>query len=113
MAIKKALVPHILTAGGTQIGIDQAESDYAGSIGDVVGIKKMPENSTVSTEMSVKEVQAKGLAIRLRVRLANGRSNTLLCAVEKVASARSGLKGKAMNGSTIKTVGIPRKRSRR
>lgn len=112
MAVRKELVPHILTSGTTQIGIDQSETDYT-SIGDIVGIKKMPENANVTAEMSVSEVQRKGLAIRLRVRLKNKKTNTILCAVEKVANARIALKGKAMNSSTISSVGIPRKRSSR
>lgn len=112
MAIRKDLVPHILTINGVQYGVDQAESDYT-TIGDIVGIKKAPENSTVAMGMSPSELQNAGLVVRINCRLKNKKNNSLLCATDKLASALSGLKGKAMNGSTIAKASVPRKRSRR
>jgi hypothetical protein len=109
---KKSLTLHILTVNNTQIGIDQSETDYQG-IGDIVGIKKAADNSQPTAHMDVADVQKSGLAVRLALRLENKKTNTILCSIEKVSSARASLRGKALNNSKIKSVRIPRKRSRR
>lgn len=112
MAVRKELELHVLTVGGTQIGIDQSVADYQ-NIGDVVGIKKAPENNNVAAFMKVSEVQRNGLAVRISCRLKNKKTNSVLCAIDKLNAARAALKGKTLGGSTIVSVTIPRKRSRR
>jgi hypothetical protein len=112
MAARKDLVTHVLTVNGTKIGIDQSETDYA-SIGDIVGIKKATDSENVTAFMDVPDAQKNGLVVRLSCRLKSKKTNSILCAIDKVSSARASLRGKAMNGSTIATVRIPRKRSRR
>lgn len=112
MATKKALVLHILTTGSLKIGVEQSEADYV-SIGDIVGIKKAPETATIDTFQTTSQLQLEGKVIRLACRLANKKTNSILCAVDKVSAARGSLRGKSLGGSTIKSVTIPRKRSRR
>jgi hypothetical protein len=112
MATTKALVLHVLTVGNLKIGVEQSESDYQ-AISDIVGIKKAPENATIDTYQTVRQLQVEGKVIRLNCRLANKKTNSILCAVDKLAAARGTLRGKALAGSTIKSVTIPRKRSRR
>lgn len=112
MAVRKDLVTHVLTVNGTKIGIDQAQSDYE-NIGDIVGIKKATDSENVTAFMDVPDVQKNGLAVRLSCRLKNKKTNSILCAIDKVSSARASLRGKTMAGSTVVSVRIPRKRSRR
>ncbi|AFY94630.1 hypothetical protein [Chamaesiphon minutus] len=112
MATKKTLVLHILTVGNLKIGVEQSESDYT-SVGDIVGIKKAPDNATIDTFQTVRQLQLEGKVIRINCRLANKKTNSILCAVDKVSAARGSLRGKSMASSTVKSVTIPRKRSRR
>jgi hypothetical protein len=112
MAVKKALVLHVLTIGSLNIGLDQSENDYL-TTGTIVGIKKAAASATIDTYQTVSQLQQEGKVIRLSCRLANKKTNSILCAVDKVAAARGTLRGKALSGSTITSVTIPRKRSRR
>lgn len=112
MAVAKTLALHILTIGTAKYGLDQPVDDYT-NIGDIVGIKKAPENADLDNFQTVGQLQLNGSVIRLSCRLANKKTNTILCAIDKVASAKGKLRGKTLAGSTIKSVTIPRKRSRR
>jgi len=106
MATKKTLLLHVLTVGNIKYGLDQP-------IGDIVGIKKAPENADMDNFQTVGQLQQNALVVRFTCRLANKKVNTVLCAIDKAASARGKLRGKSLAGSTIKTVTIARKRSRR
>jgi hypothetical protein len=112
MAVKRELELHILTVGNVKYSIDQPVGDYT-TIGDIVGIKVAPANSENDAHVRVSEVQRSGKAVRLSCRLANKKTNTILCAIDKVASAIGTLRGKTLGNSTIKSVTIPRRRSRR
>jgi hypothetical protein len=112
MAVKRELATHVLTIGNTKIGVDQPVDDYT-NIGDIVGIKKAAENAEMSTFQTVRQLQLEGKVIRLTCRLKNKKTNTILCAIDKVAEARGKLRGKTLAGSTIISATIPRRRSRR
>ena len=112
MATKKTLELHVLTVGNIKYGLDQPVGDYT-SIGDIVGVKKAAENADMDNFQTVGQLQQNALVVRFTCRLANKKVNTILCAIDKAASARGKLRGKTLAGSTIKTVTIARKRSRR
>lgn len=112
MAVKRDVELHVLTVGNLKIGVDQPVGDYQ-SIASIVGIQKAAENAQIDTFQTVRQLQLEGKVIRLACRLKNKKSNTILCAVDKVSAARGQLRGKALGGSTISSVTVPRRRSRR
>jgi hypothetical protein len=112
MAVKREIATHVLTIGSTKIGLDQPVDDYT-NISDIVGIKKAAENAEMDTFQTVRQLQLEGKVIRLSCRLKNKKTNTILCAIDKVAGARGKLRGKTLAGSTISSVSVPRRRSRR
>jgi hypothetical protein len=113
MAVKRETVLHIVTIGNIKYSCEQPISDYD-NIGDIVGIKKAPDTGAdLDVHNTVSELQRAGKVIRLSCRLANKKTNTILCAIDKVAGALGKLRGKTLAGSPIKSVTIPRKRSRR
>jgi hypothetical protein len=112
MATRKTMVTHVLTVGSTKIGLDQPKDEYT-NIGDIVGIKEAAENSDQDAHETVSQLQVNGRVIRLSCRMSDKKTNTILCATDKVSSARSQLRGKTINGKTIKSVTISRKRNRR
>jgi hypothetical protein len=109
---RRELELHILKVGDISYGVEQPVGDYT-DIGNIVGVKKAPAEAQVEVHSTVSELQKRAKAVRLSCRLRDGKINTILCAVDKVASALGTLRGKTLAGSTIKSVTIPRKRSRR
>jgi hypothetical protein len=112
MAKKRDLELHIVTIGSAKYSCDQPVGDYA-NIGDIVGIKKAPENADLDAHYRVSELQRAGKVVRISCRLKDKKTNTVLCAIDKVAGALGKLRGKTLGSSTIVSATIPRKRSRR
>jgi hypothetical protein len=102
---------HVATIGSVKHGIMQPD-DYA-SIATVTGIKKATATETLDDSTEVNALRKSGKLLKLKCRLANKKTNTVLCTMEKASGAIAGLRGKALAGSTISSVSIPRKRSRR
>lgn len=113
MAVKRETVLHIVTIGNIKYSVEQPIGDYD-NIGDIVGIKKAPaDGADLDVHNTVSELQRAGKVVRISCRLANKKTNSILCAVDKVAGALGKLRGKSLAGSTVKSATIPRKRSRR
>jgi hypothetical protein len=108
---RKPLTLHVATIGAVKHGIKQPD-DYA-SINAIVGIKKATATEQVDDSTEVNSLRRSGKLIKLSCRLANKKVNTILCTTEKVSGAVAGLIGKSLDGSTISSVSIPRKRNRR
>jgi hypothetical protein len=106
-----ALKLHVATVGAVKHGIMQPD-DYD-AISSIVGIKEAGANETVDDSTEVSALRTSGKLIKLSCRLANKKTNTILCTTEKVSGAIAGLRGKALAGSTISSVTIPQKRNRR
>lgn len=106
-----ALVLHVATIGTVKHGIMQPD-DY-GAISAQTGIKKATANETLDDSTEIGALRTGGKLIKLSCRLANKKTNTVLCTTEKIAGAIAGLRGKALAGSTITSVTIPQKRNRR
>lgn len=107
----RGLVLHILTSGTSKIGI--SEPDKYEGIKDIVGIKKAAEGDTVDDSATISELKKRGKAITLIGVDKDKKQHRILCAIDKVSSAISALKGKSFGGKAINSVSIPRKRSRR
>jgi hypothetical protein len=112
MAAKRELVAHIVTVGNVKFGVDQPVDDYT-NIGDIVGVKKATADADMDNFQAVNALQRMGKVIKLSCRLKNKKTNTILCAIDRVAAAIGKLRGKTLAGSTIVSVTIPRRRSRR
>lgn len=112
MAVKRELAAHIVTVGNIKFGVDQPVDDYT-NIGDIVGIKKATPDADMDNFQPVNALQRMGKVIKLSCRLKNKKTNTILCAVDRVSSAIGKLRGKTLAGSTISSVTVPRRRSRR
>ena len=108
---KKTLVLHIMTVGSIKIGIK--EPDLYGSINTIVGVKLAAPNDTVDDSGSISELKQRGKAITLNARCSDGKTHRIQCSIDKVAGAVTGLVGKGFGAVTIKSVSIPRKRTRR
>jgi glycine cleavage system H lipoate-binding protein len=102
---------HIVTVGTAKIGI--SEPNKYSAIGDIVGVKLAGTGDTVDDSATVGELKKRGKIITLAAIDTSGKSHRIQCAIDKVASAISSLKGKQFGAVTIKSVSIPRKRSRR
>jgi hypothetical protein len=108
---RKPLILHVATIGAVTHGIKQPD-DYA-AINAIVGIKKATSSDKVDDSTEVNSLRRSGKLVKLSCRLANKKVNTIQCTTEKVSGAVAGLLGKALDGSTITSVSIPRKRNRR
>lgn len=108
---RKPLKLHVATIGSVKHGIQQPD-DYT-NISAQTGIKIATANQVVDDSTEVQSLRASGKLIKLRCRLANKKTNTVLCTTEKVSGAIAGLVGKSLDGSTITSVTIPQKRNRR
>jgi hypothetical protein len=102
---------HIVTVGTTKIGI--SEPDKYGSIADIVGVKLAGTGDTVNDSATISELKKGGKLITLAAIDGDKKSHRIQCAIDKVSSAISALKGKTFGTATIKSVSIPRRRSRR
>jgi hypothetical protein len=107
----RGLQLHILTSGTTKIGI--SEPDKYDAIKDIVGVRKAEAADTVDDSATISELKKRGKAVTLAAIDSDKKAHRILCAIDKVASAISALKGKSFGGKTIKSVSVPRKRSRR
>jgi hypothetical protein len=107
----RGLVQHILTSGTTKIGISEADK-YEG-IKDIVGIRKAVDGDTVDDSATISELKKRGKAITLAAIDVDKKAHRILCAIDKVASAITSLKGKTFGSKVIKSVSVPRRRSRR
>jgi hypothetical protein len=107
----RGLVQHILTSGGTKIGI--SEPDKYEGIKDIVGIRKAESGDTVDDSATISELKKRGKAMTLAAIDVDKKQHKILCAIDKVAAAISTLKGKSFGGKVIKSVSVPRRRSRR
>jgi hypothetical protein len=107
----RGLQLHILTSGTSKIGI--SEPDKYSAIADIVGVKKAEATDTVDDSATISELKKRGKAVTLAAIDKDKKSHRILCAIDKVASAMSALKGKSFGGKEIKSVSIPRRRSRR
>jgi hypothetical protein len=108
---RKPLVLHVATIGSVKHGIKQPD-DYA-ALSSITGIKKATATETVDDSTEVNSLRRSGKLVKLSCRLKNKKVNTILCTTEKLSGAVAGLIGKALDGSTISSVSIPRKRNRR
>jgi hypothetical protein len=102
---------HIVTVGTTKIGI--SEPDKYEAIKDIVGVRKAAASDTVDDSATVGELKKRGKLITLSAIDTSGKAHRIQCAIDKVASAISGIKGKSFGTATIRSASIPRKRSRR
>jgi hypothetical protein len=109
---KRDLQLHIVTIGNVKYSVDQPVGDYT-NIGDIVGVKIAPADADLDAHYKVSELQRAGKVLRLSLRLKDGKTNSILCAIDKVAKAMGALRGKTVGPSTVASVTIPRKRSRR
>lgn len=100
-----------MTVGAIKIGID--EPDSYGSIADIVGVKKALETDTVDDSGSISELKLRGKAVTLNARCDDGKTHKIQCSIDKVSSAVGSLKGKTFALAKIKSVSIPRRRTRR
>jgi hypothetical protein len=107
---RKPLLLHVLTINNVKHGIKQPD-DYA-SINAIVGVKKATSADKIDDSTEVSSLRRSGKAVKLNCRLKSGKVNSVICAIDKVSGAIAGLLGKSLDGSTITSVSIPRKRSR-
>jgi hypothetical protein len=107
----RGLQLHILTSGTTKIGI--SEPDKYDAIKDIVGVRKAEAADTVDDSATISELKKRGKAVTLAAIDSDKKAHRILCAIDKASSAISALKGKSFGGKTIKSVSMPRKRSRR
>jgi hypothetical protein len=108
MAAKKQ---HIMTTStGTKIAVTLAD-EYS-SIKDIVGIKEASAKEVANASSNVNDLRKYGQAVELTVRYKGGGSNQILCEISKVSGAINGLVSKSINGKTITSARIPRRRRR-
>jgi hypothetical protein len=111
MAAQKAKFLHILTVGTTKIGIQ--EPDSYSSIADIVGVKKAGDTDKADEPGTISQLKKYARIITFNARTSDGKSHRIQCAIDKASSAAGSLIGKSFAGATIKSVSIPRKRTRR
>jgi hypothetical protein len=104
-------VLHIVKVGKAQIGIILPK--VYGDIKDVVGIREATDQDVVDDNGTVGDLKRRARIVTFKVRTKDKKSHTLQCSIDKVSSAVGTLKGKTFGGSTITSVSIPRRRSRR
>jgi hypothetical protein len=108
MAEKKQ---HLMTTStGTKIAVTLAD-EYS-NIKDIVGIKAAGNKDVPDASSDVNDLRKYGQAIQLTVRYKEGGSNKILCEISKVSGAIKGLVSKSINGKTIASARIPRRRRR-
>jgi hypothetical protein len=108
MAEKKL---HILTTStGTKIGVTLAD-EYS-NIKDIVGIKAAGAKDVPDDSNDVNDLRKYGKAIQLTVSYKDGGTNRILCEISKVSGAIKGLVSKSINGKTITSARVPRRRRR-
>jgi hypothetical protein len=108
MAAKKQ---HIMTTStGTKIAVTLAD-EYS-SIKDIVGIKAAGSKDVPDASSEVRDLRKYGQAVELTVRYEGGGTNEILCEISKVSGAIKGLVSKSINGKTIASARIPRRRRR-
>lgn len=112
MAKKRELEQVIVRVGSTAWSTMQPLNEYK-DISAIVGVNKAPADAVSEVHTTVRELQRAGKVIRISCRMSDGKYNGILCAIDKVASALGSLRGKTIGDRTIKSVTIPRKRSRR
>jgi hypothetical protein len=104
-------VLHIVKVGTAKIGI--IEPDNYDKISSIVGVTKATDTDVLDDEGTIGALKKRGKLISLKVRTADGKYHTVQCSVDKISTAVPTLKGKEFAGSKIKSVSVPRKRSRR
>jgi len=108
---ERTLVLHILTVGGIKVGIK--EPDLYSAIADIVGVKKAADTDKVDDSGSISELKLRGKAITLNAFCSDKKRHKIQCSIDKVTGAVAGLIGKSFGANTIKSVSIPRRRTRR
>jgi hypothetical protein len=103
--------PHIVKVGTAKHTI--TEPDIYTAIADIVGIKKALDTDTSDDFQTVGNLKKAGKLITLTCKTKDKKSHKIQCTTEKVSSATGSLRGKTLAGSTITTVTISRRRSRR
>jgi hypothetical protein len=104
-------VLHLIKVGSAKIGIMQP--DNYSSIADIVGVKKATDSDVLDDEGTVGNLKKRGKIISFSVRTKDKKSHRVQCSIDKASTAVTTLKGKTFAGSTISSVSIPRKRTRR
>jgi hypothetical protein len=112
--VRPKLVPHQVLVGATQIGVlvpDVYEGNGS-NIADVVGVQKVAAGSSPDASSTVANLQRKGQALKMKVRYQSGTSvktATIICDVNKAATASVQLVGKTFRGGEIKSAYFPRR----
>ena len=106
--IKK--IPHAFTVKGLKFVI--VEPDYYEDIASIVGIKKLADNEVGDYPTTFSQGAQAGALIHLVARLENNKTKTIVCTTALLSSALTTLKGKKFNKLKVKSVSLPRKRSR-
>lgn len=102
---------HVVTIGSSKIGI--SEPDKYGGIADIVGVKLATESDKITDSATIGELKKAGKLITLSATDKDGKAHRIQCAIDKVSSAISALKGKTFGTKIITSACIPRRRSRR
>jgi hypothetical protein len=110
MAAPVARVLHIVKVGTSKIGIQ--EPDAYAQIASIVGITKATDSDVLDDEGTVSMLKKSGKLVTLKCRDTQKKTHTIQCSIDKVSTAVPSLKGKTFGTAVIKTVSIPRKRSR-
>lgn len=86
---------------GKKYGFRASEKAYPTAITSDLGLTKVATNGTVPSDVTIQpDNQVKGVFIRIRLSLQNGKSVTKFAAANKGSSLKA-LKGKSTNGSKI------------
>jgi hypothetical protein len=104
-------VLHVIKVGSAKIGI--TEPDNYQNIADIVGVKKAVDTDVLDDDGTIGNLKRRGKIVSFKVRTKDKKTHTVQCSMDKASTAVSTLKGKTFAGSTITSVSIPRKRSRR
>ncbi|BAY16887.1 hypothetical protein NIES21_27210 [Anabaenopsis circularis NIES-21] len=102
-------VPHIITIEGKKYAA--MLPDIYGDIKTVVGIEKAPspDNTDYTGKVNVNQFVQSGDLVRIRCRLENKKSKSVLCVSAKFASAMGALLSKKVGGVDVRTTGIQRR----
>lgn len=106
-----AKVTHWIQVGTAKIGF-LAQDNYS-SIGPVVGITKLAAGDHVDAMSTVGNLFKSGTALRMKIRYKAGSSTktaSIVCDINKAASAVGGLIGTSYKGGTVSSASLPRRR---
>ena len=93
---------------GSKVGV--MLPDKYSEIGPIIGVTKLGDADTVDLFTTVGELVRGGNVIHMKLRLAGGKTGTIIADIDKAQNARGQLKGKTWGGVEILSASIPRSR---